>query len=99
LPTRQKRALVAYNSNTFKYLFGMTKKISISVDDELLDYVDRESKNRSAFINQCIKEIRTSRQQEALRNAYLDQEQDPQFWSEFELWDNTIGDGISEEKA
>lgn len=53
----------------------------------------------SSFINQCSKEIRISRQQEALKAAYLDQEQDSQFWSEFELWDNTIGEGISEEKA
>lgn len=73
----------------------MTKKISISVSDDLLDYVDRESNNRSAFINQCIEEVPQNRQREALKAAYLDQEQDPQFWSEFELWDSTIGDGIS----
>ncbi|MEM8718887.1 MAG: hypothetical protein AAGE84_06205 [Cyanobacteria bacterium P01_G01_bin.39] len=73
----------------------MTKKISISVSDELLDYVDCESDNRSAFINQCIDEMRQHRKQEALKAAYLAQEQDPQFWSEFELWDSTIGDGIS----
>ncbi len=74
----------------------MTKKISISIDNKLLEYIDRESKNRSAFINQCIDEVRQNRRNEALKAAYLDQEQDPQFWSEFELWDNTIGDGISE---
>ena len=77
----------------------MTKKISISVDEKLLEYIDRESKNRSAFINKCIEEVRQNRQNEALKAAYLDREQDPEFWSEFELWDNTIGDGISEEKA
>ena len=77
----------------------MTKKISISIDNELLEYIDRESKNRSAFINQCIKEVRMKRMQEALKAAYLDQEQDPQFWSEFKLWDNTIGDGISEDQT
>lgn len=75
----------------------MTKKISISVNDELLDFVDNSSKNRSAFINQCIEEVRQNRQREALKAAYLDQEQDPLFWSEFELWDNTIGDGIRRE--
>ena len=77
----------------------MTKKISISIDNELLEYIDRESKNRSAFINQCIKEVRMKRKQEDLKAAYLDQEQDPQFWSEFKLWDNTIGDGISEDQT
>jgi len=75
----------------------MTKKISISVNDELLDFVDNSSKNRSAFINQCIEEVRQNRQREALKAAYLDQEQDPLFWSEFELCDNTIGDGIRRE--
>lgn len=77
----------------------MTKKISISINNELLEYVDRESQNRSAFINLCIEEARARRKQEALKAAYLDQEQDPQFWSEFELWDNTIGDGISEDQT
>ena len=77
----------------------MTKKISISVDEKLLEYVDRESKNRSAFINKCIEEVRQNHKKEALKAAYLDQEQDAEFWSEFELWDNTIGDGIGEQKA
>lgn len=90
---------MAYNSNTTYKNISMTKKISISVDEKILEYIDCESKNRSAFINKCVEEVRQNRKKEALKAAYLDQEQDPEFWSEFELWDNTIGDGISEEKA
>jgi hypothetical protein len=32
-----------------------------------------------------------------LKAAYIDQNNDPHFWSEFESWDSTIGDGLDEE--
>lgn len=34
-----------------------------------------------------------------LKAAYIDQNNDPHFWSEFELWDSTVGDGLDQERS
>lgn len=75
----------------------MTVKISITLDNEVIKFIDSQGGNRSKTINTLLARAKREKLQEELKAAYIDQNNDPQFWSEFELWDSTIGDGLDEE--
>ena len=74
----------------------MTVKISITLDDEIVRFIDAQGSNRSKTINQLLTKIKQEQLQKELKEAYIDQNNDPQFWSEFKLWDCTTGDGIND---
>ena len=75
----------------------MTAKISITLDDEIVEFIDSQGSNRSKTINSLLARAKQEKLQADLKAAYIDQNNDPNFWSEFELWDSTIGDGLDEE--
>jgi len=75
----------------------MTAKISITLDDEIVDFIDSQGSNRSKTINSLLARAKQEKLKADLKAAYIDQNNDPNFWSEFELWDSTIGDGLDEE--
>ena len=75
----------------------MTAKISITLDEDALSFIDTKGSNRSQIINQIINQAKKQELQEKLKAAYIEQNNDPQFWSEFKLWDSTVGDGINEQ--
>lgn len=74
----------------------MTVKISITLDDEIVQFIDAQGSNRSKIINQFLTKIKQEQLEQELKEAYLDQNKDPQFWSEFKLWDCTTGDGLDD---
>ena len=74
----------------------MTVKISITLDKEIVDFIDTLGSNRSQVINQIISQAKKQDLETRLKKAYIDQNNDPQFWEEFKLWDSTVGDGIDE---
>ena len=74
----------------------MTVKISITLDDEIVQFIDAQGSNRSKVINQFLSKIKQEQLEQELKEAYLDQNNDPQFWSEFKLWDCTTGDGLDD---
>ena len=75
----------------------MTIKISITLEDEIVDFIDSQGKNRSKIINDVLAKAKKEQLQEELKAAYIDQNNDPEFWAEFELWDTTVGDGLDGE--
>jgi predicted transcriptional regulator len=73
----------------------MSKKVSITLDDEVLTFVDQLASNRSSFINDILlKEKRRIFMQE-LEDAYKEQANDPMFQEEISLWDITGEDGLN----
>lgn len=74
----------------------MSKKVSITLDDEVLEFVDRLASNRSSFINETLQKERQRTFIEELAKAYQDQANDPAFQAEASVWDTTAGDGLGE---
>lgn len=72
----------------------MAVKISITLDESAVEFVDNLGKNRSQIINQIINQAKKQDLENRLKEAYVDQNNDPEFWSEFKLWDSTVGDGV-----
>ncbi len=72
----------------------MSAKVSITLDEEVLEFVDRSSPNRSQFINQILSQAKKSQLLQALDNAYTELAHDAEYQAETKLWDVTVGDGI-----
>ncbi|WP_017305459.1 hypothetical protein [Spirulina subsalsa] len=73
----------------------MSKKVSITLDDEVLDFVDRLASNRSSFINDVLWQEKRRIFMKELEDAYKDQANDPEFQEEISVWDVTVGDGLN----
>lgn len=73
----------------------MSKKVSITLDDEILDFVDRLASNRSSFINEILWKEKRRIMMEELENAYQEQANDPDFQEEISVWDVAVGDGLN----
>ncbi len=73
----------------------MSKKVSITLDDEVLDFVDRLAGNRSSFINKILWQEKKKMFMLELENAYKEQSNDPEFQDELSIWEVTLGDGLN----
>ncbi|NJM64830.1 MAG: hypothetical protein HC851_03745 [Acaryochloris sp. RU_4_1] len=73
----------------------MSKKVSITLDNEILDFVDRLASNRSSFINDVLWKEQQRIFMKELEDAYKDQVNDPEFQEEISVWDVTVGDGLN----
>lgn len=72
----------------------MSRKISITLDNEVLDFVDQIAKNRSSFINEILWKEKKRIFMQELANAYREQDHDLDFQEEFAVWDVAVGDGL-----
>jgi metal-responsive CopG/Arc/MetJ family transcriptional regulator len=72
----------------------MSAKVSITLDEEVLEFVDKSSQNRSQFINAILSKEKKRQFLQELEDAYTELANDPEYQSEIELWDVTVGDGI-----
>jgi hypothetical protein len=73
----------------------MSKKVSITLDDEILTFVDRLASNRSSFINDILRKEKKRLFMKELEDAYKEQMNDQDFQEEISAWDVTVGDGIN----
>jgi metal-responsive CopG/Arc/MetJ family transcriptional regulator len=72
----------------------MSAKVNITLDEDVLAFVDRSSHNRSQFINEILSKEIQRRAIKELQAAYQELAEDPEYRLEIELWDVTVGDGI-----
>jgi metal-responsive CopG/Arc/MetJ family transcriptional regulator len=72
----------------------MSAKVSITLDEEVLEFVDRSSQNRSQFINEILSQAKKRQGLKELEDAYIELANDPEYQSEIKLWDVTVGDGL-----
>ncbi|WP_309742579.1 hypothetical protein [Chamaesiphon sp. OTE_20_metabat_361] len=72
----------------------MSAKVSITLDEDVLEFVDRSSQNRSQFINEILSQAKKNKLLQELADAYTELAGDPEYQAESKLWDVTGGDGI-----
>ncbi len=72
----------------------MAAKIIINVDDRAYNFLKQITNNRSAYINNLLLEKEQEQLEAELRQAYREQNQDPEFQQSIKDWDVTIGDGL-----
>jgi metal-responsive CopG/Arc/MetJ family transcriptional regulator len=72
----------------------MNKRITITLDQEILEYVDSKASNRSSWINKILKEKQQQELMEQLEEGYKEMSNNPEIREEIELWDSVVGDGL-----
>ncbi len=75
----------------------MATKITINIEDRAFDFLSKVTENRSAYINNLLLEKEREALEAELRQAYREQNLDPEFQETIEDWDVTVGDGLDEE--
>ena len=73
----------------------MSKKVSITLDDEVLTFVDRLASNRSSFINDILRKEKQRLFMKELEDAYKEQMNDQDFQEEISVWDVPVGAGLN----
>jgi hypothetical protein len=75
----------------------MKQKIIITIDQELLSFIDRQAQgNRSEYLNSLLREERRKSLKAQLIVALQEDERDPQYLAEIIEWDGVAGDGIDD---
>ncbi|MEM7557287.1 MAG: hypothetical protein AAF378_25020, partial [Cyanobacteria bacterium P01_A01_bin.84] len=59
-----------------------------------LEFLKQATDNRSAYINQLLLEKEREQLKEKLRQAYREQNQDPEFQQSIKDWDVVVGDSL-----
>ena len=73
----------------------MTHRVTITLDEETFAFLnDVASSNRSAYINQLLKQGHKNFLREALRKANQEEAQDS-YQEELQKWDSTLSDGLA----
>ena len=73
----------------------MSQKITITLDDEVLNFLDGRASNRSIFINRVLREEKRRIFMQELADAYKEQANDLDFQQEISVWDVTVGDRLN----
>ncbi len=74
----------------------MGAKITINLDDRAFGFLEQTTDNRSAYINSLLLEKEREQFEAELRQAYREQNKDPEFRVAIKEWDVTVGDGLNE---
>lgn len=72
----------------------MSEKVSITLDSEVLSFIDKCSSNRSSYINGILWREKQRIFREELAAAYAEQSNDPEFQSEINTWDTVASDAL-----
>jgi antitoxin CcdA len=74
----------------------MTHRTTITLDDEVYLFLnDVAGDNRSAYINELLKQERKNFLKQALIKANQEEAADLDYQEELQAWENTLSDGLS----
>lgn len=74
----------------------MTHRVTITLDEETFEFLnDVASNNRSAYVNQLLKQERRNFLQAALRKANQEEAEDTNYQEELQTWESTLSDGLA----
>ena len=73
----------------------MNKRITITLDQEVLTYLDSKTNNRSSWINEIIKQKQQQELIALLEEGYKQMSNNPEIREEISVWDTVVGDGLN----
>jgi Arc/MetJ-type ribon-helix-helix transcriptional regulator len=75
----------------------MKSKIALSLDQELIEFIDQQTANRSEYINKLLMQQRSQILSEKMIAALQADLEDASYQAEIAAWDVVVGDGIDAE--
>ena len=74
----------------------MTHRTTITLDDENYAFLNNiAGENRSAYINELLKQERRNHLKQALLKANQEEAEDSDYQQELKDWEKTLSDGLS----
>jgi hypothetical protein len=75
----------------------MKSKIAVSLDQDLIAFLDVQATNRSEYLNGLLVEQRTKVLREQMIAALQADQADSEYQAEMAAWDVVVGDGLDAE--
>jgi hypothetical protein len=75
----------------------MKSKIAITLDQDLIEFLDHQATNRSEYLNALLAEQRSKVLTQQIIVALQEDSEDPDYKTEIDLWDVVSGDGLDAE--
>ena len=76
----------------------MKSKIAVSLDEELIAFLDEQAPNRSEYLNSLLVEQRSKVLKAQMIAALRADEEDAEYQAEIAAWDVVVGDGLDAER-
>ena len=78
----------------------MTHRTTITLDDESFAFLNSiAGENRSAYINDLLKQERKNHLKQALLKANLEEAADSEYQEELKEWNTVLSDGLSNDRV
>ena len=78
----------------------MTHRTTITLDDESFIFLNSiAGENRSAYINELLKQERMNHLKQALLKANQEEAGDPEYQEELQEWDTALSDGLTNDRV
>jgi Arc/MetJ-type ribon-helix-helix transcriptional regulator len=72
----------------------MKQKVTLTLDQELIEFLDLQASNRSEYLNALLRERRAKVLAEQIVAALQADLADPDYQTELQDWDAVVGDGL-----
>ena len=72
----------------------MKQKVTLSIDEELIEFLDLQANNRSEYLNELLVQHRSQVLAHQIKTALQEDLNDPDYLSSIQDWDTVIGDGL-----
>jgi putative NADH-flavin reductase len=73
---------------------AMKQKVTLTLDQELIEFIDVQADNRSEYLNELLVRHRSDVLAQQIKTALQADLHDPDYLSDLEDWDVVVGDGI-----
>jgi hypothetical protein len=79
---------------------GMTvkQKVTLSLDKELIEFLDLQANNRSEYLNELLVQHRSQVLANQIKAALQEDLNDPDYLSDIQDWDAVVGDGLDAQR-
>jgi Arc/MetJ-type ribon-helix-helix transcriptional regulator len=72
----------------------MKQKVTLTLDQELIEFLDLQASNRSEYLNALLRERRSKVLTEQIVAALQEDSAAPEYQAEIQAWDTVVGDGL-----
>lgn len=78
----------------------MTHRTTITLDDDIFNFLNNiAGENRSAYINELLKQERMNHLKQALLKANQEEAADSEYRDELKEWDTALSDGLTNDRV
>jgi Arc/MetJ-type ribon-helix-helix transcriptional regulator len=73
---------------------AMKQKVTLTLDQELIEFLDLQASNRSEYLNGLLREHRSKVLTEQIVAALQADLEDPDYQADIQAWDAVVEDGL-----